>query len=73
MDEGSSSSDLYSSQLQRWSGLDQICVRNLDKFMFNLILKIDVSMKIMISYMRLSKEYTIKVIMNINLVLNSKA
>ena len=73
MDEGSSSSDLYSSQLQRWSGLDQICVRNLDKFMFNLILKIDVSKKIMISYMRLSKEYTIKVIMNINLVLNSNA
>jgi len=73
MDEGSSSSDLYSSQLQRWSGLDQICVRNLDKFMFNLILKIDVSKKIMISYMRLSKGYIIKVIMNINLVLNNKA
>ena len=41
--------------------------------MFDLIHKIDVSKKIMISYMRLSKGYIIKVIMNINLVLNSKA
>ena len=47
-------------------------VRNLGKFMFDLIHKIDVSKKNMISYMRLSKGYTIKVIVNINLVLNSK-
>ena len=41
--------------------------------MFDLIHKIDVSKKNMISYMRLSKGYNIKVIMNINIVLNSKA
>ena len=51
------------------------CVRNLGNFMFNLFHKYDTNKKcmIMISYMCLSNEFIIKVIMNMKLVLTSKA